>query len=769
MISPSDITFVIPAYNLKAHRINNLKFILPFIIGTNSKVLLVEQVKENKSELSGLLSEIINNEWASNFSHLLYIHDSDLIHKPGIINWATKNHVDTKYVWVNDVDFYMKYAQAFQTEWTEDFIQPYSVGKKLSENDTNRIINGEKISVSYDDMDSRYISMYGALSFIFDKERFLSIGGMDESLYGWGKEDVELSRRVEENHTVQKIELKGIHLYHPIETYLKNNNSTNVDMAVVTCHFNWGEFINPVRNLHRFIMQMKIDNIPLYGVELSLTEKFETAGMDGWKQIKVDKENIFFQKEACINLAEKIVPSKYTKIAWIDHDLHFTNKNWYSDASKKLDEYKVVQLFSHGIKTDRYGKQTTKSPGAIFSYINAPKKSKLDWIMSAGDIGYPGGALAARRELWQYGGLYPYRVMGGGDTAFIMAMLKPKMGLQTNELFTERHNTWKKQILEYVGGSVSYIDGEFIHEWHGDVVNRKYVDRYSIIKQLNTKNIELNEHGIVHNYGDRTINQNTLIYFKNRNEDGIVEEHPIQIPNLVVYTCIVGKYDVLKEVAAPEKNIEYICFTDQIVESKTWKIKPIPAFLKSMEPAKIARCVKILPHLFLQEYNISVWVDGSIQILGGIQEFVDNNLKNYFAIPKHPDRVCVYEEAKAIVRLNKDSVEVIDKQIFEYKKKNYPADNGMVQSGIMIRKHNDKRCITIAELWWKEVREYSKRDQMSFNYSIWKKNVVIDVLNPNIIVGKNFQIWTHIDKGYKKVVLKDGYGDMKNYMNGVEV
>ena len=73
------------------------------------------------------------------------------------------------------------------------------------------------------------------------------------------------------------------------------------------------------------------------------------------------------------------------------------------------------------------------------------------------------------------------------------------------------------------------------------------------------------------------------------------------------------------------------------------------------------------------------------------------------------------------------------------------------------------------ELWWKEVRTYSKRDQLSFNYSIWKKNVIINILNPNIIVGKNFQIWTHMQRGQKKVALRDGYGNMKNYINGEEV
>jgi hypothetical protein len=348
-------------------------------------------------------------------------------------------------------------------------------------------------------------------------------------------------------------------------------------------------------------------------------------------------------------------------------------------------------------------------------------------------------------------------------------MIKSKFGWETNELFVERHNNWKKKIMKYVGGSISYIDGEFIHEWHGDTVNRKYVDRYSKFKKLNTTYIKLNPEGLVHNYGDRTINQDALEYFKSRNEDGNIENDTTTPPTTVVYTCIIGEYDNLKEVAQPEKNIEYICFSDMPLESKTWKVKPIPSFLKTFSPAKIARCIKILPHLFLSEYSTSLWVDGSIEVLGGVKEFIDQNLKDYFAIPKHPDRICVYEEAEAVIRLNKDAPEIVERQINEYRNNGYPSNNGMVQSGIIIRNHNDKRCIMLSEIWWKEVKEYSKRDQLSFNYCIWKKNVTIDILNPNIMVSENFQIWKHTNKGGQRVTLRSDYGDMKNYINGVEV
>jgi hypothetical protein len=263
-----------------------------------------------------------------------------------------------------------------------------------------------------------------------------------------------------------------------------------------------------------------------------------------------------------------------------------------------------------------------------------------------------------------------------------------------------------------------------------------------------------------------TLNKDTAV--KSRNEDGVIT-HTEKKSKIVVYTCIFGGYDKLREVASVETGVSYICFTDQPIKSETWDIKKIPEILSSLEKTKVFRCMKIMPHLFLDKYEISIWVDGNIEVLGNIHQFVKSNLKNYFTVSKHPDRICIYAEADAILRLNKDSKENIDKQVQKYKSDGYPENNGLVMTGIIIRKHNHKKCIEFSNAWWAEVREHSVRDQMSFNYAAWKVSVYIDSMNPKIFVSEHFQLWMHVHRGNQKVRLRKNYGDMKNYICGRNV
>ena len=44
----------------------------------------------------------------------------------------------------------------------------------------------------------------------------------------------------------------------------------------------------------------------------------------------------------------------------------------------------------------------------------------------------------------------------------------------------------------------------------------------------------------------------------------------------VVYTCISGNYDTLKDPTVVTPGWEYICFTDQKVISNVWTIRPLP-------------------------------------------------------------------------------------------------------------------------------------------------------------------------------------------------
>jgi hypothetical protein len=143
MPSPSEVTFLIPVFNLKQDRVDNLKFIIPYVQKTGCRILVVEQISDGDSDLYKSISNFHGVE------HILFRTNEKRFHKTGIINYAVFNHINTKYVWVNDVDFYMRFDKVFQIDWTSDFIQPYEIAKKLNQLDSKKIILGEKINVEF--------------------------------------------------------------------------------------------------------------------------------------------------------------------------------------------------------------------------------------------------------------------------------------------------------------------------------------------------------------------------------------------------------------------------------------------------------------------------------------------------------------------------------------------------------------------------------------------------------------------------------------------
>ena len=202
----------------------------------------------------------------------------------------------------------------------------------------------------------------------------------------------------------------------------------------------------------------------------------------------------------------------------------------------------------------------------------------------------------------------------------------------------------------------------------------------------------------------------------------------------VVYTCISGQYDILKDPLFISKDVDYVCFTDQPFYSEVWQIKPIPEELNDLSQVKKQRCIKINPHKFLPEYDTSVWVDGNITPIGDMNDLISKLKwnKSSITIPRHPIRRCTYDEGNACIQLGKESREVVINQLNKYKQEGLPINVGMVQSGIIIRKHNDKNCILLMNKWWEELEANSCRDQLSFNYAAWKTKVVFNYVDKSI-------------------------------------
>ena len=73
-----------------------------------------------------------------------------------------------------------------------------------------------------------------------------------------------------------------------------------------------------------------------------------------------------------------------------------------------------------------------------------------------------------------------------------------------------------------------------------------------------------------------------------------------------------------------------------------------------------------------------------------------------------------------------DSEDIINLQIEKYKQLEYPEHNGLIASGILFRDHHDEQVIKLCEDWFDEVTNYSRRDQLSFNYVCWMNDFKYD-------------------------------------------
>ena len=52
----------------------------------------------------------------------------------------------------------------------------------------------------------------------------------------------------------------------------------------------------------------------------------------------------------------------------------------------------------------------------------------------------------------------------------------------------------------------------------------------------------------------------------------------------------------------------------------------------------------------------------------------------------------------------------------------FPDNNGLSENCLILMKHNDLKCINFMNQWFYEIKHYSYRDQLSFNYILWKTN-----------------------------------------------
>ena len=210
------------------------------------------------------------------------------------------------------------------------------------------------------------------------------------------------------------------------------------------------------------------------------------------------------------------------------------------------------------------------------------------------------------------------------------------------------------------------------------------------------------------------------------NTNNKIDANYIKSLKKVVYSALIGSYDKVPPIIKQD-GYDYFLFTDIEIDNKTtnWTILNINEkmnYSNKIELIKKQRFFKILPHLFFKDYDLSIYIDTTFKIIGDLDHFLLRILspKLSIYILEHPFIGSINNEFKAVLKSKKDLNSSIIKLKNRYKSEKFPDNNGHAECCLIIRKHNNKKCINIMENWFREIRENSHRDQLSFNYILWK-------------------------------------------------
>ncbi|MCS5491965.1 glycosyltransferase domain-containing protein [Algoriphagus limi] len=194
--------------------------------------------------------------------------------------------------------------------------------------------------------------------------------------------------------------------------------------------------------------------------------------------------------------------------------------------------------------------------------------------------------------------------------------------------------------------------------------------------------------------------------------------------NHLIYTVVTNNYDKVKPVIGVE-GFDFWLFTDQEdLKIEGWETKVLP---KSENPIKQQRLLKINSCEFTTPYELTIYMDGNMEIIQNPQKFLDKFFRGGFLTCEHPKRSSLAEEAKEILRKKKDLPENVERTLNYAKAIGYQDDLGLFETMVLVRDKSPE-VRALEESWAKILSEYSHRDQLSLPIASYLTKVPIHII-----------------------------------------
>jgi|APSaa5957512535_1039671.scaffolds.fasta_scaffold69309_2 hypothetical protein len=218
--------------------------------------------------------------------------------------------------------------------------------------------------------------------------------------------------------------------------------------------------------------------------------------------------------------------------------------------------------------------------------------------------------------------------------------------------------------------------------------------------------------------------------------------------NIIVYSAVTASYDMVFKPRVCTDNVEYILFLDRPRKVKGWNVLPISNVIKG-DKSLTNRWYKFFPHEAFKEAEYSVYVDGNIRVIGDlellIQEFKESGAA--LGVFKHTERTNISQEVDACLQRGKFSErdkQQVKKQIKSYSEAGMPQEQPLADNGVIFRWHKHPMLSEAMTSWWEQLLTFSKRDQISLPYIVWKNNLPVKYWSGSLREeNKYFELYSH--------------------------
>jgi hypothetical protein len=281
------------------------------------------------------------------------------------------------------------------------------------------------------------------------------------------------------------------------------------DMAICFVLFNPAQtkriLMNYLYVKNKFLQQ----GLPVFTLELV----YEGRSPEVPDAFHVKATSFLFHKENLCRILESKIPPCYTKLAFLDADVYFSDASWYQKTSLLLNKYDVVQPFERAHWLDLTYKQTMLT-----------RKTVLLNQKQAWDFAYhPGFAWCFRRKWYKQVGFFDYAISGSGDTLSVAGWLRKVFPPNFQSLPSPLRAKFQAFCLLPAPASTYLREMDLYHLYHGSREKRQYAERHRMlqIKGEIDEYLTKNQDGVLEWKDPGKWNPLYLQYFKTRDDDSL--------------------------------------------------------------------------------------------------------------------------------------------------------------------------------------------------------------------------------------------------------